>query len=259
MEAQSVSLNVQPKVTLNIIRPNDITNDWSVIDIATKYPPIGWEKVFKDAHEELKDISEILENDKKVNGRYYPDCKNLFRAFELTPLNRVRVVIFGQDPYHSSNPDGTPTAQGLSFSVKRGVKVPSSLVNIYKELKNTVPDFVTPSHGNLEGWCRQGILLLNACLTVRPGLPGSHKELWLSFVKKVINAIIDINPHCIFILWGNNAKKIRKMLGERVTVLEAAHPSGLSANRGFFGSNHFNQVNTLLIEKSQSPINWNLP
>jgi len=167
------------------------------------------------------------------------------------------VVIIAQDPYFGINSDGTPQAQGLAFSVKKGEKIPSSLINIYKELSNSIPNFTKPNHGCLENWSKQGVLLLNSCLTVRPGDPGCHKELWYSFIKKVINSIIDNNPYCIFILWGRQAQKIRKMLGERVTVLEAAHPSGLSC-KNFLGCNHFNQVNELLIEKNQTPINWQI-
>ena len=244
---------------LQIIQPEDVVdNSWSVERVAKIHPPPTWEGVFKDAEHELKDISDILENDKKINGRFYPDCKNLFKAFELTPLQSVKVVILGQDPYHGTNNDGTPQAQGMSFSVKRGTKVPSSLLNIYKELKTSVEGFNNPGHGDLSGWAHQGVLLLNACLTVRPGNPGSHKEIWYGFNKKIINAILDINPGCVFILWGRKAQKIRKMLGERATVLEAAHPSGLSANRGFFGCNHFNQVNDILREKGLRQINWQL-
>ncbi len=252
-------LPTRPTITLKIIKPEDIVNNsWQVIDIARKHPPATWEEVFRGADDEIKDISDILENDKKVNGRFYPDCKDLFKAFELTPLNGVKVVILGQDPYHSTNHDGTPQAQGMSFSVKRGTKIPSSLVNIYKELKNTVSGFVTPNHGDLTGWSRQGVLLLNSCLTVRPNNPGSYKEIWLGFVKKVINAILDNNPGCIFVLWGRKAQKIRKMLGERAVVLESSHPSGLSCNRGFMGSNPFNQINDILKERGKGPINWNV-
>ena len=242
---------------LQIIQPeNVIDNSWNVERVSKVHPPPTWEPVFKDAENELKDISDILETDKKVNGRFYPDCKDLFKCFEMTPLNSVKVVILGQDPYHGVNHDGTPQAQGMSFSVKRGTKVPSSLINIYKELKTTIEGFTSPSHGDLSGWAQQGVLLLNSCLTVRPGDPGSHKEIWYGFIKKVINAILDVNPGCIFILWGKKAQKIRKMLGERATVLEAAHPSGFSANRGFFGCNHFNQVNDILREKGLRSINW---
>lgn len=247
------------KATLNITHKQVVDNSWSILRVCRERPPYGWRDVFSDADAELSDVSDIVETDKKVNGRFYPDCVNLFKAFEITPLNNVNVVILGQDPYHGKNNDGTPQAQGMSFSVKRGTKIPSSLINIYKELKSTVDNFSPPNHGDLTGWAKQGVLLLNSCLTVRPGSAGCHKEIWLGFIKKVINAIINTNPKCIFVLWGRKAQKVRKMLGERVTVLEAAHPSGLSAHRGFFGCDHFNQINNLLIEAGKRPINWNLP
>ena len=247
-------------VRLVILEKEDIIdNSWTVIRVARKRAPLGWKKVFRNADLEILDVSHILENDKRVNGRFYPDCSILFRAFEITPLSSVRVVIIGQDPYHGSNYDRTPQAQGMSFSVKRGAKIPSSLKNIYKEIRDSYPQFTIPSHGDLTGWAFQGVLLLNSCLTVRPGFPGSHKEIWLGFVKKVINAVIDTNPHCIFVLWGRKAQKVRKMLGERVTVLEAAHPSGYSAHRGFFGCGHFKIINEKLIELGQTQIDWNLP
>ena len=260
----SVKPVIQPtrfNPVLNILggQGETIDNSWSAVKVARERPPFGWVEVFKGADHEINDVSEIIENDKKVNGRFYPDSKDLYRAFELTPLANIKVVIFGQDPYHGMNRDGSPQAQGLSFSVKRGEKIPSSLINIYKELKKTVAGFEVPHHGDLTGWARQGVLMLNSCLTVRPSSPGCHKEIWLGFVKKVINAIIDTNPQCIFVLWGRKAQKIRKMLGERATVLEAAHPSGLSAHRGFFGCDHFNEINRLLLDTRQQPINWNLP
>lgn len=257
----TIQTNITPKptITLKIVKSQDVVdNSWKVMDVAEKHPSTGWEQVFKDSVHELQDISDILETDKKVNGRFYPDCKDLFKAFDLTPLTNVKVVIVGEDPYHGINPDRTPQAQGMCFSVKRGSKIPSSLVNIYKELKNTVPGFFPPPHGDLTGWSRQGILLMNACLTVRPGQPGCHKELWLGFIKKAINSILEVNPGCIFVMWGRKAQKIRKMLGERATVLEAAHPSGYSAYKGFFGCDHFNQINTLLKERGKNPINWNV-
>lgn len=248
-----------PKAKLQIIRSTDhVTNEWSVERIAKECPPYSWESVFKNAEHELKDISDILENDKKVHGRFYPDCKNLFKAFDLTPLTKVSVVILGQDPYPQTNSDGTPVAQGLAFSVKKGTKIPSSLVNIFKELKNSVEDFHVPTHGDLSNWSKQGVLMLNQCLTVRAGVPDSHKEIWLSFIKKVVNAILDTNPNCIFVMWGSKAQKVKKMLGGRSIILEAAHPSGLSANRGFFSCNHFNKINDLLKSQGKTPINWNL-
>jgi len=250
---------------LKILDPNkeQITNDWTIERIANEWAPLTWEKVFEGAKYELKDISDILEEDKKEHGRFYPDCKNIFRALEVTPLNKVKVVIMGQDPYHSHvdcNGIFKPQAVGMSFSIPREAKkIPSSLQNIYKELLKSVPGFKKPNHGDLTGWATQGVLLLNQCLTVRPGCAGSHKEVWMSFIKKVILAVLNINPKCIFILWGRKAQKLKKIIGQRATILEAAHPSGLSANRGFFGCNHFNEINRLLRESGQKEIDWNLP
>jgi len=247
------------KIVLNILNNfDDVTNEWTIEDIASKRCPSDWKQVFEDAKLELKDISDILQREKKVNGQWYPDNSNIFRAFQLTPLSQVRVVIIGQDPYHNRIPGGPPQAQGLCFSVPKIASIPSSLRNIFKELKNTVENFKVPTHGDLTCWAKQGVLLLNSCLTVLPGRPGCHKELWLGFIKKVVNAVLDENPNCIFVMWGNKAKKIKKILGGRATMLEAAHPSGYSANRGFFGCDHFNEINRILGTMKRAPINWNL-
>lgn len=258
---------MKPAIKLNIVsnKKNEIDNSWSVKDIIDIWVPSNWKEVFEDARPELEDISEILEEDKKKNGRYYPDNKNLFRVFELCPLNKVKVVIMGQDPYFNTFTDQNgihPQAMGMSFSVPKTAPIPSSLRNIYKKLSESVKGFVKPNHGNLESWCFKGVLLLNACLTVRPGEPGCHKELWYGFIKKVINAILEKNKHVIFVLWGRKAQKLTKMIGQRATILQSSHPSGLSAHRGgsssFFSTDHFNDINKLLRETGQEEINWNL-
>lgn len=245
-------------IKLNIIKPSDVVdNTWTVSRISKKRYPAGWKNLFKDAEHELKDISDILENDKKVNGRFYPDCKDLFRTFNLTPLDGnvgVKVVIIGKNPYHGCNYDGTSQDQGIAYSIKRGEKITRPLINIFKELRNTVKGFTVPNHGDLYKWSVQGVLLLNSCLTARRGDPGCHKEIWFGFIKKVINAILYTNSGCIFVIWGRYAKKIRKMLGERATVLEGSHPSSY----GFSGCDHFNEINKLLINMGKIPINWNL-
>lgn len=254
----SSELTLKPRLKLNIIDPSkQIDNTWSILKVARERPPQTWEGVFRDADPELEDIDEILETDRNINSRWYPDNINLFRAFENTNLTNVNVVIMGQDPYPSLNPDGTPQAQGFSFSVKRGVKIPSSLRNIYKELKRSVPTFQTPRHGDLTHWTRQGVLLLNSCLTVRHKSPGCHGEIWLGFVKKVIKAIININDQCIFVLWGKKAQKLNKMLGG-ANILESSHPSGLSAHRGFIGCDHFVTINEMLEKQGKTPIDWNV-
>lgn len=246
---------------LNILPKKDqITNDWTVEKVAQEYPPPTWESVFENAKDEIKDISEILEDDKKSYGMWFPDNVNLFRAFQVTPLNKVRVVILGMDPYINTftlNGKEIPQATGMAFSVPRGCPVPPSLKNIYKELANEFEDFVTPNHGDLTLWCLQGVMLLNVCLTVRKSSSGSHGEVWTGFIKKVINAILEANPHCIFVMWGKNAQKMKKIVGERTVILESAHPSPLSA-RNFFGCGHFKKINELLVERKQKPIDWSL-
>ena len=246
---------------LKIIEKKEpITNDWSIEKVAKEYPPLSWEAVFKNAENEIKDVSDILEENKKVHkNRRLPNNCDVFRAFQITPLHKVKVVMFGQDPYASIKSDGTPVATGLAFSVSKGTPIPSSLRNIFKELKASVSDFRTPSHGNLTSWSVQGVLLLNSCLTVREGEPDCFKQIWEGFLKKVINAILEANPNCIFVAWGKNAQKIaKKFVGERATILESSHPSGLSCNRGFLGCKHFPQINELLIERKYKPIDWNL-
>jgi len=241
--------------------PPEIDQSWTIIRIAEECPPRTWEGVFKDAKYELIDISNILDEQEQIHGQYYPLKKNIFNAFNITPLHLVKVVIMGMDPYHQSviSPrDGlVPRAQGLSFSVAKYDSIPSSLQNIYKELKNSYKDFVIPNHGDLSSWAEQGVLLLNMGLSVRSGQAGSHGEIWHGFVKKVCKAISLINPNCIYLLWGRDAQKSEGMVGEKSVCLQAAHPSGLSANKGFFGCNHFNLTNEILIKQGKSPINWN--
>lgn len=254
-EEEKLSKKIIPKL---FIIP-EITQTWTVERIAKECPPLGWEDVFRDAEPELHDVSEILEMDERKNGMFYPLKKDLFRAFMETPLNSVKVVICGMDPYPQiCSATGKPRAQGMSFSVCRDDSVPNSLQNIYKELTNTVPGFVTPWHGDLTEWARQGILLLNASLTVRPQSPGSHGDIWLGFVSKVLATLAERRPHTIYVLWGAQAQKMTRHLADNAIMLTAAHPSGLSANKGFFGCNHFNQINEILIKHGKTPIQWQL-
>lgn len=257
---ENIKEQIKNKFTLKIVEEKEkITNDWSLEKVASQYTPPTWEKVFENSKYELKDISDILEEDRKINGPRIPDNCDLFRVFNLTPLQRVKVVILGQDPYFQRQANGKPVATGLAFSVPRGLPIPSSLQNIYKELKTDIPQFKIPNHGDLTNWSLQGVFLLNACLTVREGEPGCFKELFSGFIKKVIHAILEANPKCIFVAWGKNAEKIiSKFVGERTKVLISAHPSSLSANRGFFGCKHFSQINELLISQKLEPINWQI-
>ncbi len=193
--------------------------------------------------------------DERTVTTVYPPADEVFAALHLTPYAATRVVILGQDPYH-----GPRQAHGLCFSVRRGVQVPPSLANIYTELRNDL-GVEPPAHGNLEAWARQGVLLLNTCLTVRAGQAGSHHgKGWEQFTDQVIRAV-DAKPHpVVFILWGAAARKKKALLDlSRHVVIESAHPSPLSAHNGFFGSKPFSRTNAALAAAGLEPIDWSLP
>lgn len=182
----------------------------------------------------------------------YPAPQNVFNAFALCPFAHVRVVILGQDPYH-----GSGQAHGLSFSVPDGVRTPPSLQNMYKEIYNDLGTAV-PESGNLERWAKQGVLLLNATLTVQAGNAGSHQGLgWEQFTDAVIKTISDQKEHVVFLLWGSYARSKASLIDtSRHLVLEAPHPSPLSAHRGFMGCKHFSMTNDYLTEQHLPPIVW---
>lgn len=182
----------------------------------------------------------------------YPKASNIFAAFNETPFDQVKVVILGQDPYHGPN-----QAHGLSFSVLEGVRIPPSLSNIYKEIQSDLGQSISDS-GNLDRWAKQGVLLLNATLTVEAGKPGSHQHKgWEEFTDAVIKILNDKREHLVFMLWGSYAQKKGEHIDQKKhLVLSAAHPSPFSADRGFFGSRHFSQANAYLILHDIEPITW---
>lgn len=192
--------------------------------------------------------------EEKRNYTIFPPGSLIFNAFNLTPFDAVKVVILGQDPYHNEG-----QAHGLCFSVPRGVAIPKSLVNIFAELHADVGCAI-PSHGNLESWARQGVLLLNATLTVRAHQAGSHQRHgWETFTDAAIRALSERREHLVFLLWGAYAQAKLPLIDTRKhKVLTAAHPSPLSAYRGFFGCKHFSQTNQYLQSVGQQPIDWNL-
>ena len=203
----------------------------------------------------MQQLKAFLAAEKAARKTIYPHSSDWFRAFELTPLNEVRVVILGQDPYH-----GPGQAHGLCFSVREGVKPPPSLVNIYKELAQDLG--VTPvNHGHLEAWARQGVLLLNTSLTVEEGNAGSHRgKGWETFTDRAIQTVSAEAPPCVFLLWGSHARQKMALVDQgRHLVLESPHPSPLSAHRGFFGNHHFSRANAFLAEHGRSPVDWQLP
>lgn len=187
------------------------------------------------------------------NKKVYPDPKDIFNAFNLTPFDKVKVVILGQDPYH-----GEGQAHGLSFSVKDGVKLPPSLKNIYKEIETDLEIKKDFSNGNLESWAKQGVLLLNAVMTVVSGTPSSHKDKgWEEFTDFVIKKISDGREGVVFMLWGNFAKSKKNLIDEnKHLILESVHPSPFSAHDGFFGCKHFSLCNKYLRENKKEEIKW---
>jgi len=193
-------------------------------------------------------------DDERSQYTVFPEDANVFSALQHTAYEQVRVVILGQDPYHNVG-----QAHGLCFSVLPGVKPPPSLVNIYKELKSDL-DIPLAEHGYLDSWARQGVLMLNTALTVRAHEPLSHRNRgWETFTTAILQAVDIKETPVIFLLWGSPAQKIASNLHPRHTMLKAAHPSPLSAYRGFFGCKHFSQVNALLAEREEPPIDWCLP
>ncbi len=235
-----------------------IDQSWSPEQIARECPPPTWERVFEYAIPEIKAASKILLETEQTHGMSYPLRKDFFQAFSVTPLPSVKVVLVGQDPYHQTRFDGLPRAQGLSFSVSRQDDIPSSLSNIFTELANTIPDFVRPLHGDLTSWARQGVLLLNMSLTVKPHTARFYEELWMGFISKVLEVLAQERPHTVYILLGRQAQKLQQLLPGNAQVVTANHPSGLSAHRGFFGKKVFPKTNRMLEKFRETPIDWNL-
>jgi uracil-DNA glycosylase len=260
-ENREITPRQRPKLVIRPKLPSQIIQeDWSLSRICQEAVPPGWESVFTDAVMELTQISELIDVEAK-KSMIVPLKRHIFRALEVLPMSKVRVVIWGQDPYHQLLSYGEPRAVGLSFSVARSDTVPRSLVNIYKEISDNIPDFVIPTHGDLRNWSQQGVLLLNSSLTCRVNEPNSHAKymIWLPFITRLIKGIEIHRPNCIHLLWGKEAQKLKQYINNKGIILTASHPSPLSAERGFFGCQHFSQVNRILTDLGESPIDWNLP
>ncbi|MGI6330559.1 MAG: uracil-DNA glycosylase [Zhaonellaceae bacterium] len=185
----------------------------------------------------------------------YPNMYKIFEALKLTPYKEVKVVILGQDPYHGPN-----QAHGLAFSVQKGVPIPPSLMNIYKELADDLNCYI-PNHGCLDYWAKQGVLLLNTSLTVVAGMANSHRNKgWEIFTDQIIKLLDQKDSPVVFLLWGNNARSKRKLItNPKHLILEAAHPSPLSASQGFFGCKHFSKANQFLKANGLAEIDWQIP
>jgi uracil-DNA glycosylase len=224
-----------------------------VTDIAML--PESWRGVLGDELQQpyFKELTEFVEEE-RARGPVHPPREEVFAALDATPYEQVKVLILGQDPYH-----GPRQAHGLCFSVRHGVAIPPSLVNIHKELHDDV-GVPPPDHGNLEAWAVQGVLLLNTTLTVRAGNAASHQgHGWETFTDEVIRTVDAKDHPVVFILWGSHARRKRALIDTgRHTIIESAHPSPLSAHNGFFGSRPFSRTNTALAAAALDPIDWRL-
>ncbi|MFW5645579.1 MAG: uracil-DNA glycosylase [Bacteroidota bacterium] len=216
----------------------------------------SWKNALSDEFQKsyFLDLKKFLLDDKK-KYRIYPPGPSVFNAFNQTPFTNVKVVIIGQDPYH-----GTGQAHGLCFSVPFGIKPPPSLINIFKEIRDDL-GLPIPNHGNLDYWAMQGVLLLNATLTVRANQPGSHQgKGWEEFTNTVILKLSETKENLVFLLWGKYAQNKEELIDtNRHHILKAPHPSPFSANSGFFGCKHFSKTNDILVKNGVEPIDWRVP
>lgn len=214
----------------------------------------NWDDILKEEYNKpyFEKLMNFIE-DEYSKYTIYPDKNNIYNALKLTPPDKVKVVILGQDPYINKD-----QANGLSFSVQSGIAIPPSLRNIFREQRKDL-GIIQPNSGDLTKWAEQGVLLLNTTLTVRAGLSNSHQgKGWGIFTDSIIK-YLGQKENIVFMLWGNNAKAKRKLIdSSKNLILEAAHPSPLSATRGFFGCQHFSKANNYLIEHNLSPIDWQL-
>ena len=214
----------------------------------------SWNKALSNLFDKpyFNQIAAHLKTERALKTIIYPKGSLIFNAFEQTPFDKVKVVILGQDPYH--NPE---QAMGLSFSVPDGIKIPPSLMNIYKELNKDI-GMPIPTTGNLTKWANQGVLLLNAVLTVRANEPASHAKIgWMNFTDDVIQLLSNEKKNLVFLLWGNFAQQKQIYIdATKHKILKAAHPSPFSAHNGFFGCKHFSDTNEYLVKHHKNPIDW---
>ncbi|MFA0400387.1 uracil-DNA glycosylase [Vibrio splendidus] len=219
--------------------------------------PKSWESIINDERDKeyFQNVIAFVEQQRNSGKTIYPPQEQVFSAFDMTPFESVRVVILGQDPYH-----GAKQAHGLAFSVLPGVKIPPSLRNMYKELAQDIDGFEIPSHGYLDTWASQGVLMLNTVLTVEEAKAHSHAKCgWETFTDAIIAELNQRSEPIIFLLWGAHAQKKGQAIdADNHHVLTAPHPSPLSAHRGFFGCQHFSTTNKLLSSMDQQPIDWRL-
>jgi uracil-DNA glycosylase len=217
----------------------------------------SWSVVLRDEFraDYFKKLIHTVQTEIKEGKLIYPPTNSIFKAFDTTPFSKIKVVILGQDPYH-----GEGQAHGLCFSVPKGVKLPPSLKNIYRELQTCYPDYKIPSHGSLLEWAKQGVFLLNAVLTVRANMPASHAKIgWETFTDAVIRHLSEEREHLVFILWGAFAKSKAHLIDEtKHLILKSGHPSFASSHKQFFGQHHFLKCNEYLEKNGIKVIDWQI-
>lgn len=214
-----------------------------------------WDNLLKSEYnkEYFLSLEKFISNEYKIKT-IYPKMSEIFKAFQETPYDKIKVVIIGQDPYHGEN-----EAEGLSFSVKKGIAKPPSLMNIFTELRDDL-GYKIPNNGSLESWAKEGVLLLNSTLTVVKDTPKSHSNKgWEIFTDEVIRIINKKNTPVVFILWGSDARSKKALITNKIHyIIESPHPSPLSAYRGFFGSKPFSKANAFLVKNNIKPVNWEI-
>ena len=238
-------------------------DDGSIYSYIASNPPIKWPGFIDMFGDEIKHASDIIESRKKLNirddFRILPNREDIFRIFNEIEPEKIKVCIFAQDPYHHLIPaTDIPIANGIAFSVSDDCPIPQTLRNIFAEIKSNYPDSIF-FNGNLKQWIRQGVFLINMSLTVEMGLPGSHEEIWIPLLKKVVDHISKLNQKTIFALWGKPAKAIGKeIIVNQKNTITAGHPSGANRKNDFLGCGHFNEINRLLVLQSNYPIDWSV-
>lgn len=241
-----------PRCQSVLILKNNWRDKLTIYDVYRKLPiDNGWKQILARLDESVKSISMGIW--KQCGNNHLPGPIDVFNAFLYTPYDKIKVVIIGQDPYPTPG-----NAMGLSFSVRKDRPVPDSLVNIYKEIENEL-GYSRPSHGSLIKWAIQGVFLFNISLTIGldKGKDQKHEKFWPQFTHNIIQIIAE-QKKPIFLLWGKDAQKIEKLVSTSSTVLTSSHPSPMSADRGFFGCNHFSNVNTILTKRGLDPIDWSI-
>ena len=227
----------------------DVDNSWTIYEVAKNKTPESWIVCFNESEDEIKYISNIIENKYKGKGIIRPAMKDLFNAFWYTNIDNVKIIIIGQDPYPNNH------ATGLAFSGLPNFKIPSSLDSIFKELYNTVEGFIIPKDGDLRGWAMQGVLLLNISLTIFNDIPGIHDQIWDGFIINVIKHINQKNPNAVYIIWGGKAERIKNFI-DKNPFIQGGHPSTNNSNNDFLGGDYFNKANFILSKNGIKKIDW---